>query len=226
MFLNLAFSSTEQELAEYSIHRKSQINYENNMMIDGQLDLTSQNYDLSLTSSVKNFSSAYIQKVLGEITTQMKAHEKSRGSKKSWHSAESGRHVIIDKDMMDGSDSESVDGFGASKVGIFSQAISEVIDIKVKTILKSMTGLGAIFDKVENEETKERRQTEQATGESQEDNRGPRGTILSSNMSQGAAVVAHEYLNNVFTNSIQAVLGQGATPAVQLPGNNEIQFTR
>jgi len=126
------------------------------------------------------------------------------------------------------SDSESMDNFDqeSNKGGLFAQ-VSQTIESKIKTVMKSVTGAGIFFDdnkKPSVEEQRKKSNLVQAESNDMTKNE-PRSTIMSSNISQTAAVVAQDYLTEVYSNALKSAVDQKAEYTLP-PFANEIQFVR
>jgi hypothetical protein len=75
--LTIFYSSSESEVPLEFLNRKSQINYEKNRAIDGSLDLGSDKYSMSLTSSIRGIASSYVANVLVIINDKINSHTKN-----------------------------------------------------------------------------------------------------------------------------------------------------
>ena len=235
------------------MHRKSQINYEGNKMIDGDIGIENDIYNMSLSSSVKQFSTTYVKNVILAFAEKMNGVEPSEQS--SEESQSPAIRLKVDdlttqineapetkinlqastaKRLISDSESASVDDFDQDDDvvdgGFFAQVCTDVIGAKVKQVLKSMTGIENVLSGNKTNfviNTKSEEDESPVSSNKQH----TRNTILSSTVSQGAVVAAQDYLVNVYNQAVKAVINTNkcnqieSSPVLDSEGN-VIEFVR
>lgn len=185
------------------------MNYEQNRMIDGSLDLGSDKYNMSLTSSIRGIASKYIANVLIAINKEIMDFSRS-GSNSSfkYSEIEQFQQVINKKEidpvlkkMMSESNSASVADFEKDSEGgnFFAQVCTDVIEAKVQNVINAITGVESAF----NNSRIEIGVNVNSKGHPKplkdiEVLRERTGTNMSSKVTEGAAGIAKDYLVDMF----------------------------
>lgn len=235
------------------MHRKSQINYEGNKMIDGDIGIENDIYNMSLSSSVKQFSTTYVKNVILAFAEKMNGIEPSEQSSEESQSPAirlkvddlttqineaPGTKINLQastaKRLISDSESASVDDFDQDDDvvdgGFFAQVCTNVIGAKVKQVLKSMTGIENVLSGNKTNVVINTKSEEDESPVSS-NKQHTRNTILSSTVSQGAVVAAQDYLVNVYNQAAKAVINSNKSnqiepsPVLDSEGN-VIEFVR
>jgi hypothetical protein len=232
------YSSSESEVPLEFLNRKSQINYEKNRAIDGSLDLGSDKYSLSLTSSIRGIASNYIANVLVIINEKINDLPRSGSKNSSTHS----KIELVEDDenrtetdpvvriMISESDSASVADFDqvTDNGKFFAQVCTDKIDAKVKDVINAMTGVESAFN--DNKINIGVNMASDGRPKPSKDfemiNRERRGTTNSSiNVTQGAATVTKDYLTDLFTTATKQI-DEYLHFETESYDKNEIEFIR
>jgi hypothetical protein len=232
------YSTSESEVPLEFKTRKSQINYENNRVIDGSLDLGSDKYSMSLTSSIRGIASKYVANVL--IIINDKINDLSRsGSKNSSTDfkielVQQNKNKIetdsVVRVMISESDSASVADFDkvTDDGKHFAQVCTDKIDAKVRDAIKAMTGVESAFNnnKIEIGVNMSPSGRPRPSEDFEMINREHRGTPNSSiNLTPGAATVAKDYLTDLFTTATKQI-DEDLNFETENYNKNEIEFIR
>lgn len=215
------------------------MNYENNKLIDGDMGIEGDQFNISLTSSIRDFSSRYIHNVLVAINNQLnqlgdirKSQESEQSEKESLTDPqEEAKRITALYGNISDSESADVDDYDDNGSKLLASVCTDTINVKVKTLLKSMTGIEAVIqDKKTVMTIQGQPQIEEERNTMSPDNNSA-NAILSSTISQTAAEMAKDYLANVYNNTIRKVeqyeaLDPSWLTESAVPEPNEIQFVR
>lgn len=204
--------------------------YENNRVIDGDIGLESDQFDLSLTSSVKDFSNNYVNQVMTHINTVLQIRSSTPSDAKSNRiSNESAKRITALYGNISDSESAGMSDFDEpeQKTNSLANFCGDAINIKVKNQLNNMNNIDAVIEErktiIEIQDPEIRSMLNQMSHDTVKEN-------ITSTVSQSEEIQAKEYVNQVYQNSYGKMNPKSTQHDMplhtEIPEEDEIEFIR